>query len=397
MVRRNAGFIGTDGINAPDKPTGVSASGGVGGEASVSFTAPTDVGGSAITGFVATSNDGIGATGSASPITVTGLSNGTSYTFRVIAQNSFGFSAPSDASGSVSPAAASRLVVAGGHTSDNSIEYTTEGTSGTWSNFGDLTQARYKLTANCSSSTRAVFGGGEKSDGSISNILDYVTIASTGNATDFGDWQRISNAGSSNGTTGLFMGGSSNASYNVTSSVRKITIASTGDATTFGSLTQSRAGVAGATSTTRAVCAGGFSAGQGSRYNIIDYHSYTDGDFSDFGDLTAATFDIAGGSNNTRAIFAGGDTGSRTDTISYITIASTGNSVDFGDLTAATERPAIGSGRIYAIIQGGNPGADSTSYVVFSTLGNAIDFSGTTSVNRNQGHTIASNGHGGLS
>ena len=129
MVRRNAGFIGTDGINAPDKPTGVSASGGVGGEASVSFTAPTDVGGSAITSFIATSNDGIGASGSSSPISVTGLSNGTSYTFRVIARNAFGSSAPSDVSESVSPAAASRLVVAGGHTSDNSIEYTKQDTN----------------------------------------------------------------------------------------------------------------------------------------------------------------------------------------------------------------------------------------------------------------------------
>jgi large repetitive protein len=54
--------------------------------------APSDVGGSAVTGYVATSNDGIGATGSASPITVTGLTNGTPYTFRVWALNAFGWS-----------------------------------------------------------------------------------------------------------------------------------------------------------------------------------------------------------------------------------------------------------------------------------------------------------------
>jgi hypothetical protein len=47
-----------------------------------------------------------------------------------------------------------------------------------------LTQARYGL-AGCSSSTRGVFGGGWTTQ-SV-NTIDYVTIASTGNATDFGD------------------------------------------------------------------------------------------------------------------------------------------------------------------------------------------------------------------
>ena len=89
MARGRGGFIGQDGLNAPDSPTGVSASAGDA-QADVSFTAPTDVGGSAITGFRAQSNTGIGASGTSSPITVTGLSNGTSYTFNVWAINAFG-------------------------------------------------------------------------------------------------------------------------------------------------------------------------------------------------------------------------------------------------------------------------------------------------------------------
>jgi hypothetical protein len=105
MSKRVGGFINQDGLNAPDAPTSVSAAGGEA-EATVSFTAPSNVGGSAVTGYVATSNDGIGATGASSPITVSGLSNGTAYTFRVWALNAFGYSAPSGASGSVTPALA---------------------------------------------------------------------------------------------------------------------------------------------------------------------------------------------------------------------------------------------------------------------------------------------------
>jgi uncharacterized protein (TIGR02145 family) len=72
--------------------------------ASVAFTAPSNTGGSAITGYTVTSNPGnIAITGTASPITVTGLANGTAYTFTVVATNANGNSSPSAASNSVTP------------------------------------------------------------------------------------------------------------------------------------------------------------------------------------------------------------------------------------------------------------------------------------------------------
>jgi len=89
----------------PSAPTIGTATGG-NASASVTFTAPSSDGGSPITGYRVTSTpSGITATGSASPITITGLANGTSYTFTVAAQNAVGYSAESAASNSVTPAA----------------------------------------------------------------------------------------------------------------------------------------------------------------------------------------------------------------------------------------------------------------------------------------------------
>ena len=61
MSKRTGGFIGQDGLNAPDQATEVSAESlGISSQVNVSFTAPTDVGGAAITGYSVQSNNGDG-------------------------------------------------------------------------------------------------------------------------------------------------------------------------------------------------------------------------------------------------------------------------------------------------------------------------------------------------
>nr|WP_256613131.1 putative Ig domain-containing protein [Shewanella baltica] len=91
---------------APDAPTIGAATAGIG-QASVAFSAPANNGGAAITGYTVTSTpDGISAGGNGfttSPITVTGLTNGTAYTFTVTATNTIGTSSASGASNSVIP------------------------------------------------------------------------------------------------------------------------------------------------------------------------------------------------------------------------------------------------------------------------------------------------------
>jgi uncharacterized repeat protein (TIGR02543 family) len=88
----------------PSAPTGVVASAGEA-SAAISFTAPTNAGGSSITGYVVTASDGTTASGTTSPITITGLTNDTAYTFTVKATNANGNSVASSASASATPKA----------------------------------------------------------------------------------------------------------------------------------------------------------------------------------------------------------------------------------------------------------------------------------------------------
>jgi len=75
-------------------------------QASVTFTAPSTNGGSAITSYTATSSPGgLTASGSGSPLVVTGLTNGTTYTFTVTATNAAGAGPASAPSNSVVPMA----------------------------------------------------------------------------------------------------------------------------------------------------------------------------------------------------------------------------------------------------------------------------------------------------
>jgi hypothetical protein len=111
VYRARAGSNWPSTATVPSAPTIGTATGG-NAQAVVTFTAPTSDGGSPVTGYRVTSTpSGITATGSASPITITGLTNGTSYTFTVAAQNAVGYGPESAASNSVTPVAGRVIAV----------------------------------------------------------------------------------------------------------------------------------------------------------------------------------------------------------------------------------------------------------------------------------------------
>jgi len=123
----------------PDVPTSISATAVSGGQASVSFVASTNPGKGSGNYVVTSSPGSLTASSASSPITVTGLTTGTAYTFTVVKQSGSGISsATSGASGSITAyvpptfgtqtGSSSASAPSGGSTTGISNVYTTTGT-----------------------------------------------------------------------------------------------------------------------------------------------------------------------------------------------------------------------------------------------------------------------------
>ena len=123
------------------------------------------------------------------------------------------------------------------------IEFITLSTLGNSQNFGEVTTLAKSGSAAVASSTRACFMGGVGTTGNVghvSNVIDFVTISTLGNAQDFGDTTVAVSAlaGASNSTRGLHAGGRTGtpATEALQNVIGFITIASTGNASDFGDL-----------------------------------------------------------------------------------------------------------------------------------------------------------------
>ena len=273
-----------------------------------------------------------------------------------------------------------RGVFAGGYASANvnTIEYINITTTSNVTDFGDLA-ATQSGGAAVTNGSRGVFGGREGNPG----VFEYITIATPGNASTFGTAiDRRYWVGSASGRgRGLIAGGIGQGNYKTL--IEYITIATTGNGTTFGNFTQNSGDIAGVSDDIRAIFGGGHHAGP----NYFDQMEYvtiqTPGDSVVFGTLTVARHTPAGVSNGFRGVYGGGQTahvggGVYSNTLDYITIATTGNATDFGDL-------AIGGGRKDAtsahnstrgVFAGGYKGSqeDTIEYITIATTGNSVDF-----------------------
>jgi len=218
----------------------------------------------------------------------------------------------------------------------SSIYYTTISTSGTATFFGALNNGGNNIQelAGCSSSTRGLFGGGYDTGANYVCLISYVTIATTGNATNFGNLTqgRRQLGATSSSTRGIFVGGIIN-STDETNVMDYVTIASTGNATSFGILTNRLSYISGCASSTRGLFAGGLDF-NGNFVNTIQYVTIaTTGNAASFGSLTSTCYGTYSCSSQTRGVTALGYTTNNSSALNYVTIATTGNAVSFGNLT----------------------------------------------------------------
>jgi hypothetical protein len=186
-----------------------------------------------------------------------------------------------------------------GHT--DVIQYITIATVGNAIDFGNLSAARSNL-ASFSSTTRGVWAGGNPTGASTSNVIDYVTIATTGNASDFGDIAfpaaadgKLENVcGASSATRGLIFNGTDGGFFIGNNNIiQYVTIASTGNTTDFGDTAAVSRSRAATSNSTRGIVAGGLGT-----TNVIEYVTIAStGNATDFGDLITAAGSFSGGSN----------------------------------------------------------------------------------------------------
>ena len=403
MGTRNKGGLigGFDQLRAPDAPT-ISVSGGDT-EISVTFTNPSDVGGGAITSYTATaiaSGVSTGATSATSPVTITGLTNDTSYSVTGLANNAFG-SSPYSAATSSSPAAAVGIRFAGEGSAAklNVIDKINIGTTGNATDFGDTSATRDRVSSG-GNSTRGLVAGGREDSTQYVVTIEYITFASASNTTDFGDLTsaRRKMASMTSSTRSIFGAGELQTYYGNTDTIDYVTTASTGNATDFGDTSEDRSNMAGFSSTTRGVMGGGYgdtSESATAQDEIFYITMASTGNTSDFGDLLAANYALAGLADATRGVFGGGNASGRTNVIQYVTIASTGNATDFGDLLGATGDLAGNiASSTRGVFCGGNVSGyrvDVIQYITIQSTGNATDFGDLTTTVTDHTATASSN------
>ena len=288
---------------------------------------------------------------------------------------------------------------AGGQTPSavNTIDKIEIATTGNATDFGDLSFTRDQ-SGGASSATRGLIAGGRAPE--ISTI-NYVVLSSEGGANDFGDLTEVWNSGKgvSDNITAVWMGGEWSGAYQGNMKMEYSIIASLGNGYTFGNLSNQRvySQTASFESPTRGFIGAG--GGRNSPYyqKSIDVITIaTRGDSTHFGELTTSRKASGGCSSTTRGIFAGGDTGSKVDTMDYITMASEGNATDFGNLSATACFCAGTSNTIRGVVNLGDTGSvvNTIDFISISTTGNGLDFGDLTGVRRFC--APASDSHGGL-
>ena len=240
-----------------------------------------------------------------------------------------------------------RAVIAGGSDggSNNTIQFFNMASLSNSIDFGDTTRGVYRC-GGASNNTRMVTAG--QASGS-DNTMELIIIPSLGNAVDYGDLHTAMELpkACASPTRALFAGGDDNGDGNpVNNNIQFCTIATTGNALDFGDLTAVKQGCSGLSNSVRGCFIMGnigYVAGN-TQLNNIDFVTIaTTGNAQDFGDSTTpqTTQNQGTASNSTRGLFFGGysspaNPSNSTPHIHSININTKGDSVNFGDLTVAS-------------------------------------------------------------
>jgi hypothetical protein len=293
---------------------------------------------------------------------------------------------------SVDPTPGARGLFAGGYASGASspkatdkINYVNIASTGNAQEFGTLSTGAGQDVVNCGASrTRGVFRDGNSAS------MTFITFASTGNSVTFGNSGLTANraSGLSNETRGIH-GGSGTSTRN---QLEYITIASTGNAVDFGNLVTGAHSAGTGASATRGIYAG-CAAHPTNNGNAIEFITIsTLGNAADFGDLqySGNSYQTASASNSTRMFVMD------VNVIEFIQIQTLGNAIDFGETSTSVDSRGGGcASPTRALFGGGADPAVSIEYIEISTQGNAVDFGDLTYIENRHGCGM-SNGHGGL-
>ena len=229
-----------------------------------------------------------------------------------------------------------RAVFVGGYEPgySNRIQFHNFSHSGTFgTDFGDLTIGMFRPAA-FSNQTRGIITSGESASPAptTNNVINFITIASAGNANDFGD-QTVATrngAGMASPTRGVYFGGSG-----ANNTIQYVTISTTGNASDFGDLTQPlNSGPTSGSNAQRGILINSYDGDPGYTNAVSFIQIATLGNAQEFGDSTSARLNSATCSSPTRVVVGGGQTPTRLNIIDYAQIMTTGNFTDFGDLGA---------------------------------------------------------------
>jgi len=247
---------------------------------------------------------------------------------------------------------------------------------------------------------RGIWSGGNENS-PIHADIEYITISTQGNSTDFGSnisegKRRCSGFGSR--VRGFCAAGRTPTNR---STIDFITMSSTGGVQDFGDLANHGDAGGACANPTRGILAGAYNPANDDTMSFVTIPTL--GDAKDFGNLTVGRYSLGSCSNSTRGIWAGGQQRSPSPNTSpqtlmeFLTIPTLGSAVEFGDLSVARSTLSGVSSKTRGVWGGGYTpsSSDVIDYVEFATQGTAVDF-GNLSVRSGGKGSSASNGHGGL-